>query len=41
VVYDGVSTGGPGVAIAYGVSISTVGTGVWKISMCRLWFDGD
>ena len=41
VVYDGVSTGGSGVSMAYGVSVSTVGTGVWKIFMWCLWFDGD
>jgi len=41
VVCDGVSIGGPGVAMVYGVSVSTVGTGVWNICMCRLWFNGD
>jgi len=41
VVCDGVSIEGPGVAMAYGVSVSTVGTGVWKICMCHAWLDGD
>ena len=41
VVCDGVSTGGPVVSMAYGVSISIVGTRVWKIVMCRLWINGD